>query len=195
LKAVGSPSSRAGTHSMLRSWIIAGSMKRLRDALRASVFSPPPLKFRTAGFPQYGFKWVVDGDLRRRTDLYALPAWLMSPVAPRRMCGGDLSQTHPSRGPWLAQRLCCPPESSLTMASSEPLAAAHRLICFVRRALRPRVGPQFKRRVCSCMPSPAPRWIVRKHATASLPPAMVFAISAEARHPHPPRAMVPAWAV
>ncbi len=23
------------------------------------------LKFRTAGFPQYGFKWTVNGDLRR----------------------------------------------------------------------------------------------------------------------------------
>jgi hypothetical protein len=30
--------------------------------LRVSL---PPLKFRTAGFPQYGFKWTVNGDLRR----------------------------------------------------------------------------------------------------------------------------------
>jgi hypothetical protein len=29
------------------------------------VFSPPPLKFRTAGFPQYGFKQEFDRDLRR----------------------------------------------------------------------------------------------------------------------------------
>ena len=29
-------------------------------------FPLPPLKFRTAGFPQYGFKWTVNGDLRRR---------------------------------------------------------------------------------------------------------------------------------
>jgi len=28
-------------------------------------FPLPPLKFRTAGFPQYGFKWTVSGDLRR----------------------------------------------------------------------------------------------------------------------------------
>jgi hypothetical protein len=33
---------------------------------RASGFPFPPLKFRTAGFPQYGFKWTVNGDLRRR---------------------------------------------------------------------------------------------------------------------------------
>ena len=29
-------------------------------------FPLPPLKFCTAGFPQYGFKWTVNGDLRRR---------------------------------------------------------------------------------------------------------------------------------
>ena len=28
-------------------------------------FPLPPLKFRTVGFPQYGFKWTVNGDLRR----------------------------------------------------------------------------------------------------------------------------------
>jgi len=32
------------------------SIKRLGDALEPLVFPPPPLKFRTAGFPQYGFK-------------------------------------------------------------------------------------------------------------------------------------------
>ncbi|MFI5460561.1 MAG: hypothetical protein ACHRXM_34540, partial [Isosphaerales bacterium] len=29
------------------------------------VFSPPPLKFRTAGFPQYGFKQEFNRDLHR----------------------------------------------------------------------------------------------------------------------------------
>ena len=32
---------------------------------RAYGFPLPPLKFRTVGFPQYGFKWTVSGDLRR----------------------------------------------------------------------------------------------------------------------------------
>ena len=32
---------------------------------RSFGFPLPPLKFRTAGFPQYGFKWTVNGDLRR----------------------------------------------------------------------------------------------------------------------------------
>ncbi len=37
------------------SWITQ-SIKRMGRALGALVFPPPPLKFRTAGFPQYGFK-------------------------------------------------------------------------------------------------------------------------------------------
>ena len=40
------------------------SIKRLGDALVSSVFPAPPLKFRTAGFPQYGFKQEFDRDLR-----------------------------------------------------------------------------------------------------------------------------------
>jgi hypothetical protein len=43
------------------------SMKHLVDALQARVFPSPPLKFRTAGFPQYGFKRDVESDLRHRT--------------------------------------------------------------------------------------------------------------------------------
>jgi hypothetical protein len=35
------------------------------DALAESVFPPPSLKFRTAGFPQYGFKSALDRNLRR----------------------------------------------------------------------------------------------------------------------------------
>jgi len=34
-------------------------------------FPPPPLKFRTAGFPQYGFKRAVSSDLRGSRHLYA----------------------------------------------------------------------------------------------------------------------------
>lgn len=74
-----------------------------------------------------------------------------------------------SRGPWLACRLCCPAGSSLTMASSETLAATERLICFVRPALRRRVVPQFNLHVFSCMPSSGPRWTGREHTTVTSP--------------------------
>ncbi len=53
---------------------------RGRGARRAQSsfgFPLPPLKFRTAGFPQYGFKWTVNGDLRRR------PRFKCRPHTPR----------------------------------------------------------------------------------------------------------------
>ena len=61
---------------------------------------------------------------------------------------------------------------------------AERLIFFVHPALRSRVGPQFNLRVCSYMPSPLPRWTDRERVTVTSPTTLVFAISAEARHPH-----------
>ena len=150
----------------------------------AIVFPRPSLKFRTAGFPQYGFKREVRRDLRRgRPGLYVTPVCLWETCGP---CGqeiGSPSHTLSSRGPWLADRLYCPARSLLTMASSEPLVANPRLIFFVRGSLRRRVGPQFKLSVCSCMPPPVPRWIGQVHSTVASLSASVFAKSAVARHP------------
>ena len=44
------------------------SIKRLGGRTGdVGMFPPPPLKFRTAGFPQYGFKLDMShGDLRQR---------------------------------------------------------------------------------------------------------------------------------
>ena len=89
---------------MLQSWIMARSFKRLPDALGAIVFSPPPLKFRTAGFPQYGFKPAVGGNLRpggrRLRGLYAAQA-LPAPaeVAPPFRGGNRRSVSALRRGP------------------------------------------------------------------------------------------------
>ena len=45
------------------------SRERAPGGLSQSFGFPlPPLKFRTAGFPQYGFKWTVNGDLRRQPE-------------------------------------------------------------------------------------------------------------------------------
>ena len=168
----------------------------------AIVFPRPPLKFRTAGFPQYGFKRKLRGDLRRTCPfgLYATRV---------RECWGTVTGPHgasitardprraqsiPSRGPWLASRLCCPAGSQLTMASSEPLASVRRLIFFVRRTAWLRVGPQFKQLIFSHMPSLGPRWTGRM-PTVAIPSALVFATLPRARHPQCPRTLVPAWAV
>jgi len=37
----------------------------------STSFPPPPLRFRTAGFPQYGSKRAVSSDLRCTSNLYA----------------------------------------------------------------------------------------------------------------------------
>jgi hypothetical protein len=172
----------------------------MRRALRASVFSPPPLKFRTAGFPQYGFKQEFNHALRaKRFDMVRGPLVESEPIGPEGQapCGVALPLPGPilSRGPWLTGRLCCPARSSLTMASSEPLVVTGRLICFVPPALRRRVGPQFKPHVFPYVPSPGPRWTDRVHSTVASPTAVVFAILAEARRPQTPRRLVLAWKV
>ena len=92
----------------------------------------------------------------------------------------------PSRGPWLARRFCCPAGSSLTMASSAPLAPSRRLICFVRRVFLPLAvgaseGPRFTPRVCSPVPSSLPRRSRRLLATIAGPPTLAFARLTEAR--------------
>jgi hypothetical protein len=49
--------------------------------------------------------------------------------------------THPSSGPWLRQRLFCPPASSLTMATSEPLTLRRGLWFMPAAFLSPRGSP------------------------------------------------------
>jgi hypothetical protein len=179
---------------MTWSWITQGPLS-VCETHWVTVFSLPPLKFRTAGFPQYGFKREVRHDLRRgRPRLIRGASVVVDAFGPcgQAPCGVTASFLHTlsSRGPWLASRLCCPARSMLTMASSEPLVAPERLICFVRSGLRRRVGPQFKLPVCSYMPSPGPRWIEQVQLTVASLFTMVFARFAVARHPHRLRTLV-----
>ena len=104
------------------------------------TFPRPPLKFRTAGFPQYGFKPVVGGNLRPHAGLYAAQASSAlahnSPVGQSPHCVGveaSSVQTHRPRGPWLGSGLCCPAASTLTTASSALLGPLGGLLSFVRR--------------------------------------------------------------
>jgi hypothetical protein len=97
------------------------AIKHSVDALVPLVFPPPPQKFRTAGFPQYGFKPEFSSNLRPNGTYKLLKAAPQDPmatcVAGRRT---PLAQSLRPRGPWLPIGLCCPSGSSLTMASSEP---------------------------------------------------------------------------
>ena len=108
-----------------------------------------PLKFRTVGFPQYGFKRVVSRDLRgmpliRDHSLDLLRARFISVVglASKRHTR-PLTQRTPSSGPWLRCRLYCPSASSLTMATSELLNPSPRLLDYSRGALR--TSARFRR--------------------------------------------------
>ena len=51
------------------------------------------------------------------------------------------------------------------------------------RTGRKREGPQFNRCVCSCVPSPEPRWTDRLHMAVASPTVVAFANFAVARHP------------
>ena len=109
------------------------------------MFPPPPLKFRTVGFPQYGFKLDIShGDLRQSavlplaqdphrhcdtTDLYAITRPPLAPLwSLRTSCRGPLPGRLQSSGPWLTSGFCCPTRSSLTMAASESLGHFRRFM-------------------------------------------------------------------
>ena len=47
----------------------------------STSFPPPPLKFRTVGFPQYGFKQAVRDALRHHGLTLTFPQWLSRPCA------------------------------------------------------------------------------------------------------------------
>ena len=126
-------------------------MAKSRQTLH--TFPPPPLKFRTAGFPQYGFKLAFNHcDLHphdaalsdrpactRARLAYTQPSTLhCAPLALAGMCAGPIVRAFQSRGPWLASRFCCPAGSSLTMASSAPLHPSCRFMDYAA-GLRPTI--------------------------------------------------------
>ena len=66
---------------------------------------------------------LIGGQQVRRSAPMALAGKLPLPAV-----SGVSVEPFRSRGPWLAGGLCCPASSNATMASSEPLASARRLI-------------------------------------------------------------------
>ncbi len=100
-----------------------------------------------------------------QADLYATKVHLIflpgSPPSTRHFRNGH----PPSRGPWLARELCCPPGSSLTMASSEKLSVPPASLSTSSRwVFAPRYGssryreaPQFTLRVFLPVPPSVPR--------------------------------------
>ena len=139
-----------------------------RTGLRMMPTSPsPPLKFRTAGFPQYGFKASMSDraflqvrNLKPAPGMQLLPRRLLlsfarfhfrgSPGSVSRSiqastcrCSGGLPSL-PQGGPWLRSELCCLGPSSLTTTPCVSLAGTLRLHVFalIRSAfaVRERLG-------------------------------------------------------
>ena len=170
------------------------------DALAGPVFPPPPLKFRTAGFPQYGFKSDLDRNLRRRARARRLICSQKSRrCAPVALAGnpslgtvhGVSAGTVRSRGPWLASGLCCPAGSLLTMASSEALGPSIGFmnypdgLCRRRLFCRRRPGSRDSPIYSAC---PSVRAVSRTPSDwaglgCGCSAHAAFAISVSARHP------------
>ena len=95
-----------------------------------------------------------------------------------------------SRGPWLVSGLCCPSESTLTMASSETLDPSHRLMDYTMGhspyglvwAGIERL-PNLLRVSLPSVPPYVPRRTERLHLTVASSLVLAFAFFAQARHP------------
>ncbi len=127
------------------------------------TFPLPPLKFRTVGFPQYGFKRAL------QVPPFASSRWLWrdyrgvlrrARLVRSRACAqaarSPSDTANPSSGPWLRRRLFCPPASSLTMATSAPLPNFVGL-CIIPATHHPAEGPQFTPPELDPVPPSLPR--------------------------------------
>jgi hypothetical protein len=152
----------------------------------AHVVPAPPLKFRTAGFPQYGFKREVDADLHeftKRESIYTTPkSATANPCGPEgHVSGIGASDVHVQR-PFALQPVMLSGGALPTMASSAPLVTTERLMSSaVQHDSHERVPNLFCMSVRTCRPH-YPGGPIRCTAVSS-PITLVFAISTRARHP------------
>ncbi len=155
------------------------------------TFLLPPLKFRTVGFPQYGFKRAASHALRPLPGTLTGPPWRSLPgafsfrsPACAQAARTASDTTHPPSGPWLRQRSCGPPASSLTMATSELLPATAGF-GFMPTALRRTEVPQFTLPELDAVPPPLLRWFQDADRRACTP-GLAFAHPVRARQPQSP---------
>ena len=166
------------------------------------TFPVPPLKFRTVGFPQYGFKRKFHHDLRlwirrfkRMTRIPSTPANLYAAIvhllpSPVALC----LQVLPG-GFFRPEALGSPagyavPPGLRLLRPHEPLSVSPTGLSISSRrvfALRSdrdgyREVPQFTPRVFLTVPSSVPRQS-NGAPTVSSPPALAFTFSAQVRHP------------
>ena len=171
----------------------------------AFVFLPPPLKFRTAGFPQYGFK----REIRTATfaalqdDLYAALAPVLTPWSPEgHLCywAGAIIRIPLVHRPLARQRVLL----FRRVSAYYGLIRASRLLppiygldggslpFLLVRARRKRV-PNLLCLSLSSVPSSVPRQTRRLLLAVTSSPALASPKLVVGRHPHLPRAPAPAW--
>jgi hypothetical protein len=135
------------------------------------TFPPPSLKFRTAGFPQYGFKPAVGGHLRPR-GLIGAPKPFQSSLTVAQKGNrrtASASRRDPSRrtGPealgsategfHLPTGCAVPSRHRLLWPHPSFWSTSGGLWFFVRRTLGGPEGPCFKLRIRLVVPLPVPR--------------------------------------
>jgi hypothetical protein len=185
------------------------------------TFPAPPLKFRTAGFPRYGFKLEVDRDLRRhpvglrvgppcphRRPTYTRPKSRTRPEGGHNTVKGRngaqaappaIPRDAPVQRPLARRRITR--QVNAYMASSDALGPSRRLIFFVLAGLCPTGlsgrGPRGSP-ICSACRSL--RAVVRTPADRAVAPGCCFTARAGLRHLRigsasaAPPSPVPRWA-
>ena len=161
------------------------SIKRLGGRTGQHLCFPlPPLKFRTSGFPQYGFKLDVEHDLRpegliRAPKPGSPPLWPFAGMSSGRI----LRRSSPEALRSAAGYVVPPPQTLLWPHPSHSEPAAE-LMDSLKGSNPLREVPHFIPRVCANVPPSVPRRTERLLLAVASSSVQAFALSARARHPH-----------
>ena len=161
-----------------------------------NTFPPPPLKFRTSGFPQYGLS-------ARPTSTRTVATYMRPKPFPvdrrNNLRKGAFAQadllsfrkSHPVQRPLARQRVMLSPRVIAyygLIRNSRPLPPIYGLYdgslpygpvwAGIERL------PNLLRLSLPTVPSSVPRWTERLPSAIPSPSVLAFAISAQARHPH-----------
>jgi len=155
------------------------------------MFPPPSLKFRTLGFPQYGFKRVFRPDLRPLLRTYTrLKLMSQASIAQRgiflrhpltqqsrpealRYSAGYVVPQNPTLL-WPHPKLSTPPTG--LFSSSKWVFALRYSLGWSREA------PHFTLRICAYVPPSIPRQIERLFTAIASPFTLAFIVFAAIRH-------------
>ena len=158
-----------------------------------NTFPPPSLKFRTVGFPQYGFKREVHGDLRRAVLARTYTPCQCDPrilIAIAGICSGSSVAAPPVQRPLARQRVVLSRQVSAYYGLIRDSGLLPLTYALYSGSLWPNYFPpgdqRFPNLLCvsvAHVPHSVPRWIVRLLLTVTSSHVLAFAIFVLARHP------------